>query len=50
MKRRRVWMLAALGVVAAFFAVGCSGGSEEQGSGQGGGPTATIVSDPGLYT
>jgi branched-chain amino acid transport system substrate-binding protein len=45
MKRRRVWMLAALGVVAAFFAVGCSGGSEEQGSGQGGGPTATIVSD-----
>jgi branched-chain amino acid transport system substrate-binding protein len=45
MKRRRVWMLAVLGVAAAFFASGCSGGSEEQGSGQGGGPTATIVSD-----
>jgi branched-chain amino acid transport system substrate-binding protein len=45
MKRRWVWMLAGLGLAVAFFVAGCSGGSEEQGSGQGGGPTATIVSD-----
>ena len=39
--RRRVRMLALLGVTAAFFVAGCSGGGGEQG----GSPTATIVSD-----
>ncbi len=42
--RRRVGMLAVLGVAAAFFVAGCGGGGEEQGGGDGG-PTATIVSD-----
>jgi branched-chain amino acid transport system substrate-binding protein len=46
MGKRRVGMLAMLGVVAAFVVAGCGGGGGEQGGGGGGGsPTATIVSD-----
>ena len=29
MKRRRVWMLAMLGLAVAFFITGCSGGSQD---------------------
>ncbi len=46
MEKRRVGLLAVLGVVAAFVIAGCGGGGGEQGGGDGGGsPTATIVSD-----
>ncbi len=46
--KRRVGMLAVLGVAAALVVAGCGGGGEQGsggGGGGGGGPTATIVSD-----
>ncbi len=43
MGKRRVGMLAMLGVIAAFVVAGCGGGGEQEGGG--GSPTATIVSD-----
>jgi hypothetical protein len=49
MRKRRVGLLAVLGVAAAFFIAGCGGGGGgggEQGSSEGsGGPTVSIVSD-----
>jgi branched-chain amino acid transport system substrate-binding protein len=50
MRKRRVGLLAVLGVGAAFFVAGCGGGGGGGGGEQGsseesGGPTATIVSD-----
>jgi branched-chain amino acid transport system substrate-binding protein len=50
MRKRRVGLLAILGVAAVFFIAGCGGGGGGGGGDQGsseesGGPTATIVSD-----
>ena len=44
-KRRRVGVLAVLGVAVALFVGGCGGGDSGGGQEGGGGPTATIVSD-----
>ena len=44
-RKRRVGILAVLGVALAFIIAGCGGGGGQGGGGGGGTPTATIVSD-----